>query len=172
MTRFAFAARGLLRRFLVDPASAPAKRTGGASTRRDEKSPAQRTRSASASGFTLIEILVVMAILAFAAGIVWPRLVPSRPSLDEATGLLVRALRATREEALAEGIPRRLDLAGLAAALPPGFRLDGEGLPIVFLPNGAASGAVLRIEEQGQEAVGAQFVEIDWLTGRIGRRAP
>ena len=113
-----------------------------------------------------------MAILAFAAGIVWPRLVPSRPSLDEAAGLLVRSLRATREEALADGRPRRLDLATLAAALPPGFRLDGEGLPVVFLPNGAASGAVLRIEGQGEEAAGARLVEIDWLTGRIGRKAP
>lgn len=119
-------------------------------------------------GFTLLELMVVMVLLGLMAGLAYPRLFGRGPSLEQATQVLVKDLRRAREEALAEGRARVLDLEALAAGLPAGFHLQGEGMPLVFLPNGAASGALLRLEGKGD----ARLVEVDWLTGRIDRRGP
>ena len=116
------------------------------------------------SGFTLIEILIVLALMGLIAGVVWPRLSARTPSLDAVAASLARDLRTTREAALADAGVRRVDLAEVQGLLPPGFAVEGTGLPLVFLPNGAASGAGFLVRDQ---TGAARRVEVDGLTGRV-----
>ncbi len=120
--------------------------------------------SGSASGFTLIEILIVLALMGLVAGVVWPRLGARTPALDSVAASLARELRTTREAALAGAEVRRVDLAEVQGLLPAGFAVEGAGLPLVFLPNGAASGASFLVRDRSGAVL---RVEVDGLTGRV-----
>jgi general secretion pathway protein H len=139
-----------------------------------------------ASGFSLVETLVVLALVGLAAGAL-PRLGgPGQAALARATAEEVAAtLREARAEALRTGRPAQVvfDTAAGAFArpgearpprrLPAGASLAVEapetpGLPpgraaIAFDPEGGSRGGRVRVLAGGA-AAGA---EVDWMTGHV-----
>lgn len=125
-----------------------------------------------AGGFTLLEVLVVLAILGLGAGLVATRLKPG------GTGLQVRAaasdfrdlLRAARSSAIGENRTVTVQTVPGGAAfsggrpfgLAAGLRLGGPPL-MAFGPDGSATAARFQLTD-GQRVV---WVDVDWLTGRV-----
>jgi len=138
------------------------------------------------AGFTLIEVLVVVAVIGLAIGLVAARGPSRSPALEAraAAGEVALALRQARGLAVASGrrVTFALDVArhayriddGPVRPLPPAVALAmtaaageaGEGATagaIGFLPDGSSSGGRIRL------AAGAarRLVAVDWLTGRV-----
>lgn len=133
------------------------------------------------AGFTLIEVLVVFAVLGLVAGLVAAR-GPSRSAaldLRAASGEVARALRLARTRAIAgnaavpvvldpveasvrvgDGPPRRL-AAGIGLSV---VTAAGAGLPtILFAPDGSSSGGRVELAAGGRRVQ----VGVEWLTGRV-----
>ena len=143
------------------------------------------SRADRQAGFTLIEVLAVLAILAMAIGIIAARGPARSPALDArgAAGQVSRALRLARSQAVATNRPVAftLDLArhgfqvgeGAWQAIPAELGLAmvavAEANPdpargrIVFNPEGGSSGGRVRISA-GRSAL---TVGADWLSGRV-----
>ncbi len=144
-------------------------------------------------GFTLLELLLVLGILAMAATLV----VPSVSGLDnrrfdarvrEATALL----NGARRSAVVEGLPTSAVFAGSGAAasaspetprvrrwtddtIELGFREErdgesepGERIEIVFYPEGGATGGTLVLRRDGRRAE----IRIDPFSGRVRTERP
>ena len=145
--------------------------------------PGDATRQA---GFTLLEVLVVLAVVGLALGLVAARGPARSPSLEarEAAGELALALRQARGLAIASNrrVTFVLDVArhayrigdGPTRPLPAALALSmtaaageaGEGRTasgIGFSPDGSSSGGRIRL---AAGAVG-RVVAVDWLTGRV-----
>jgi general secretion pathway protein H len=144
-----------------------------------------RAAAPASSGFTLLELLVVLAILAFALVLVIGYKPPwsGRFELDTLASELASQLRAVRSEAIAHDRPAALQFdvarqryrAGSAAArqLPAGVSIQlltvaGEQRgaaagDIRFNPDGSSTGGRI-VLAQGKLRVA---VGIDWLTGRV-----
>lgn len=141
----------------------------------------------SRAGFTLMELVVVLALIAVAAALVAPAVGRT------ADGVMARAevasvaafLRGAREQAVTgqrtiqvslerdahslllrhagrdgqEGAPTRRAFSAL-------LRVDGTAIPaaIVFLPQGMSSGGRLTVETTGPRRY---IVSVDPLTGRV-----
>lgn len=117
-------------------------------------------------GFTLIELVVVLAILGIVAGIAVPSLASAlrdRPE-DRAVAAVAEALAGTRARAARTGVPARAALAvdGTAIETPAGrIRLEPgvavEAAPdeaaVDFYPTGLASGARWRVLAPGAAPV-------------------
>jgi len=149
--------------------------------------PAARPGPASDSGLTLLEMLVVIAVLllvgaalaGFGGG-------GTGVSHDRVADRLVDTLREARAAAIATGRPVavRLDPKGAAyglgrmTALPDGMALSWrtlrdartDGTPAIrFFPDGSSSGGILRLTgPRGQDS----RIEVRWITGRVVRDAP
>jgi general secretion pathway protein H len=133
------------------------------------------------AGFTLVEMLVVLAILALVFAIMPPLLAGtrSRAELDAATHELAAALRETRSLAIREGhsesfvvAARRFRAAGgPMRPLAPELSLalataHGEPVPagaIRFFADGSSSGGRLIVQSGERRS----YVTVDWLTGRV-----
>jgi general secretion pathway protein H len=132
-----------------------------------------------ARGFTLIELIIALAILGMMLAITVPFLVGRTPAgaLPTATEEIRAALRSARSAAISEGRPIafRADPAGgywldrqhypLVAAAGPrvGLRVAAtEGAAIAFFPSGGSSGGRIRIEAAG----GWRDIDVDAVTGR------
>jgi general secretion pathway protein H len=139
------------------------------------------------SGFSLIEMLAALAIVALAAALVMPSAL--RPSdalrLDAAAQDLVSALRVTRAAAIAHNVDAALTVdverrtfqsaAVPARALPADLtlklkiaepeRVRSKG-GFRFFPDGSSTGGDVLLALRGKEAK----VCVDWLSG-IARRA-
>jgi prepilin-type N-terminal cleavage/methylation domain-containing protein len=114
--------------------------------------------SARHAGYTLLEVVVVLVILAIAGAVAAPAFATWRPArdVDDATSRLVAALSLARERAVAGG--RGVELVvdatnarvwlrprdtSFALALPDGCRLDGALRSIVhFSADGPALGSM------------------------------
>lgn len=118
---------------------------------------ARLTRRASRRGFTLLEILVVLAIVALATGLVAPIAVQGLRAAEE------RGVRADMQ-ALLEALPVRafrearplvLDGQGLArlAVLPDGWRLQVDA-PLRYDASGIADGGQVRLYGPGDALLG------------------
>lgn len=158
--------------------------------------PAEHHRSAQDAGFTLVELLVVLAILGLVAAGAATSVSPSRrqaPSLD----LRLQAVRmaAGLKAARAAAIHRGQDIAFVFNAhdnawfidtiegprrLPPdvtlkletarvALREDGEGR-LVFFPDGSATGGRISLMRDTQHLT----IAVGWLNGAvtIGGAAP
>lgn len=137
-------------------------------------------------GFSLLELIVVMAVLALAAGLFAPRMTSTRDALRFKTTAVSLAadLRATRavarrtnvETALVldvehriysgEGVPHA---RRLPATISVSFEAQAETTSASgagmfrFKPDGTATGGVIRLQSASSRA----SIAIDWLTGGI-----
>jgi general secretion pathway protein H len=144
---------------------------------------------AAEAGFTLLEMIVVLAVLGLMAGLVVARGPSRSPALDlrAAASELAQALRGARARAIAtdrlvmvrmdprahrfavDDAPPRTLPAALALRLVP----DPEGSPeegaadrpggIGFAPDGSSTGGRIDLAAGARHLV----LTIDWLTGRV-----
>lgn len=144
--------------------------------------PGARRRGA---GFTIIELLIVITLVATLTAILVPTLAPSPTRLlREAASNLSTTLRETRRHAQADQVRRRflidvdshrygIDQSSVWQELPEGVTAQlttAESLltsksvgGIDFFPDGSSTGGrvVLALDEHSLR------VDIEWLTGRI-----
>ena len=143
----------------------------------------RRSSRKVSAGFTLLEMLAAMAILALMIGVSAPLLRPAPPGLQLQVFArkLCAALEATRARAIAANaeIPFVLDLArnsftapGVAETLsPPDIRIDlkiaesrrrgAQSGDILFFPGGGSSGGEITLSGGGRRAL----IDVNWLTG-------
>ena len=137
------------------------------------------------AGFTLVELLIVLTLLATLSAILAPILIPSPGrTLRGAASEIATTLRETRRQAQAEQARRRfvvdtrtgrfgIEGAGSWRALPEGVVAalttaeallgeHGRG-GIDFFPDGSSTGGRVTLGMDGQSV----RVDIAWLTGRI-----
>ena len=137
-------------------------------------------------GYTLVELMVVMAVLAMIVALVTPQFSRSLPGLqlNTASRELAGELRHAREEALRSGRDThvRFDLAlgryafsgsSVEKILPPGIAMslttaeretegEGEGR-IAFLADGTSTGGEVRLSGTTR----TKLVQVDWFNGKI-----
>jgi general secretion pathway protein H len=144
------------------------------------------SRASKADGFTLLELLIVLALMALVAGIVIPMFggPVSTSELRTTARQLAAGLRLARSEAVSE---RReaflvLDVAGkrfkvdrdpLEHKLPARVELKlftaqndlvGENVgSIRFFPDGGSNGGRITVASGTRKF----DVDVDWLTGRV-----
>lgn len=134
------------------------------------------------AGYTLLELMVVLAILSLAAAMVLPRMGAERFALRPAAVQLAAALRATRTEAMsasqdtafildveagrywangavkARSLPRGI---GVVTGHRPGEPIATDRAIVQFRPDGSASGGWIGLRSKTQAA----DITVDWLTG-------
>ena len=135
------------------------------------------------AGFTLVEMLVVLAIMALVAAIAAPGLVSHyrTKSLETVAGEITMRLRLSRTSAIATARPRQVvvDLGSRlirfgerdSLALPDDVKMTvttgqetvvaGRQTVLTFLPDGSASGMDIALEQKGRTA----RIAVNWLTG-------
>lgn len=117
---------------------------------------------AAEAGFTLLELLVVLTVMALATMVVAPRFASLRePGLRQVGRDVALELRGARGSAMRGGGIARVEPEAIGARLPAGFRLGGD--TIVFYPDGRSSGGSLRLAD----AAGELRLDVDWLTGAV-----
>lgn len=138
--------------------------------------------SPMARGFTLLELLVVLAVMGLIAALVVPRFAQGRPGieLERAARGLVADLRAARVQAIASN-------RAVALVLDPerpGYRIGARrhALPeaaalsldppverrIGFYPDGSSDGGRLTLRLGAR----SRTVRVDWLLGRVELAEP
>jgi general secretion pathway protein H len=139
------------------------------------------------AGFTLLEVVVVLAVLALGLGLLAARGPPRSAALEirAAAGELAQALRLARARAIARNAPAALTLdvarrswrvnGSPERVLPPAFALsvraagtetlgDRDRLGAIrFAPDGSSTGGWIEISD-GQRRV---QIGVDWLSGRV-----
>jgi general secretion pathway protein H len=146
---------------------------------------------AAARGFTLVELMVALAIAALAIAVVPPSLQKLREGMAyrDTVRSVVTGLRAARERALVEGRETRfyVDLAGrrygpdpqALRALPESLQMhvivagiemseaSGQRLAAIrFLPQGGATGGSVDVLRPG---VGGVRITVDWLSAAVSQ---
>lgn len=141
------------------------------------------TARGSCDGFTVLEMLVALVVMAIVAAIAWPRVTAPSPSLSVRTAALRLAseFRSARADAMSSGMARAvtIDLGrrtfwsgadGAKRRIAAPLRLQAEGplawaapqqVQVLFRPDGSSSGATLRLSARAMRA----SVHVDWLTG-------
>lgn len=146
----------------------------------------RRTKfSASSAGFSLVELLVVMAIVAGTLALAMPRFsrTASLPSLRATAFALAASVRAARSQAIAsnQDVPFVLDLQsnsyGTASrsrvGLPAGIALsvetakealrEAQVATLIFYPSGGSTGGRIVLSSP----LARIAVTVDWLTGAV-----
>jgi general secretion pathway protein H len=137
------------------------------------------------AGFTLLEVIVVLAILGFGLALI----AGYKPPWSSGLGVrgtaaqLASGLRLARSEAILQNGPVALEIdlarhlfrvgTGAARALPAeliialltvsGERRDATTGDIRFYPDGSSTGGRISLSDRGQKLA----VGVDWLTGRV-----
>lgn len=115
-------------------------------------------------GFTLLELLVAMVILALTLVIAAPRLGPRPGGSGDVTRGLVELLGAARNAAVDHARIEPVDPAGRSRLAPAGAAPGAGGSEAVrFHPDGSASRAIVELQA-GNARV---RVRIEPLTGRV-----
>jgi general secretion pathway protein H len=127
------------------------------------------------SGFTLLEMLVVIVVLGIAAAIVAGSLPPrsARAEVRAGGAMLAGGLRAARGQAIATDRPVTVAVDAAARAfrvgaapivrLPARLAIAADRPAIVFAPDGSSSGGRV---ELASGSIRMQ-VDVSWLTGRV-----
>lgn len=144
-------------------------------------------RSARQTGFTLIEVLVVLVILALTMALVVPAIGKGRgANLEDVARDVQISLRKARAEAVLrqrssavlvdvrartyrlEHEPDEMTIAQPIAvtASVASSELHGSMAGIRFFPDGSSTGGFVRLSIGGSSTK----VEVDWLTGRVSVR--
>lgn len=118
-------------------------------------------------GFTLLEMLVVLALMALATGIVLPRMAGWLDSVQERgwRADLKAYVEAMPVRAFLSGEEKRLDAAAILAAVPggpPGLELKLSE-PLTYGPSGAASGGRMQFTRGGVREVW----QVEPFSGRV-----
>lgn len=141
------------------------------------------------AGFTLVEMLVVLAIMAVVAAIAAPGIVSNyrTKNLETLTGEITMRLRLSRTSAIATARPRQVvvDLGARIirfgerdiVALPDDVKMTvttgqetviaGRQTVLTFLPDGSASGMDISLQRKGRTT----RIAVNWLTGLSTWRA-
>lgn len=147
-------------------------------------SPTGKT-AASQSGFTLIEIIVVLSILALVTALVLPLMSGAEAKEDTraAAHAIASGLRVTRNLAMMRGraeafsvdvtagafragsaaprrVPRGVHIVLITAARE---RIDDKAGSIRFFPDGTSTGGGIGLSDGASR----DAVLVDWLTGRV-----
>jgi len=142
-------------------------------------------RSRGSAGFTLIEILIVLTILALAAAVVAPAAGTAigYGALRGETRAIVSGLREARAKAMTGG--RRVDVYleatewrvgearrtladGITISLDvPPAGIDASGSFIRFFPDGRSTGGRVHLRRKDR----IETIQVDWVTGHA-RQAP
>jgi prepilin-type N-terminal cleavage/methylation domain-containing protein len=131
-----------------------------------------------ANGFTLIEMLVTLAVAGLIAGVAFPRVQNSMTAMEfrMGAGQVTEGLRAARAEAIRTGVPVTLAVQGRAlvigagepAARPASVSvIAGQDGPVTFYPDGTAEPALYRIRSRTGSAVRERRVTVFGSTGYI-----
>ncbi|TRC72299.1 type II secretion system protein GspH [Mesorhizobium sp. WSM4307] len=141
------------------------------------------TPADATAGFTLVEMLVVLAIMALVAAIAAPGLVSHyrTKSLETVAGEITMRLRLSRTSAIATARPKQV-LVDLGSRFIRFGERDSLALPddvkmtvitgretvvadrqtvLTFLPDGRASGMDITLQQKGRTA----RIGVNWLTG-------
>ncbi len=116
-------------------------------------------------GYTLVELLVVLAIMGLIAAFAAPMLSASRPGLDSlaAARTIAARLASARQDAIAGDVEKQVAIrGGLAGAVPISFRGTLPGV-IAFYPDGSSSGGTVFVGNGHAR----HRVNVLWPTGRI-----
>jgi general secretion pathway protein H len=143
-----------------------------------------RPRAGTQAGFTLLELLVVLVIMAIAIAIVPPLLsrTRDRAEIRTAVSTLVSQLRLARAQAIgSDGVrdvaimlsDKTFGLVGgraysfpsdVALAVTSAENLSGGGVARVrFFPNGGSSGGTIDLDAGSV----VYHLTVNWLTGRV-----
>ena len=147
--------------------------------------PASPGRAAGAAGFTLIEILVALAIVAFSSVLVASYRPPwsSGLEIDATAARLAAGLRLVRSEAIAanRSVAFEFDLAGRryrSGSAPPQSLPDRMAVELLtitgeqqssaaggirFYPDGSSTGGRIVLTDGFRRLA----IGVDWLTGRV-----
>jgi len=136
-------------------------------------------------GFTLLELMVVLAVMALIAGLSAPFILSDRPQAElwRDRAALIDALHDARSEAIAENSEstfvldvseRRFEVPGTDAkgqlddriaisfVTARSEQIDGPAAAIRFFPDGGSTGGHITLSIGAAESV----ITVDWLTGR------
>jgi len=130
------------------------------------------------TGFTLIEMLVTLAVAGLIAGIAFPRVQNSMTAMEFrlGAGQVTEALRSARAEAIRTGEPVAMALQGRAMvigdgapiALPASVTVTaGQDAPVTFYPDGTAEPALYRIASRGSAGLRERRITVFGSTGHI-----
>ena len=119
-------------------------------------------------GFTLLELLVVLTLVAAVAGMVVPATVRSIEAARERAWkqALAQALEALPLQAFHSGRPLSVDVKSvqrLVADLPEDLGIVLSA-PLLYSAQGVASGATLQLKRPGKPAI---IMQIEAITGQV-----
>jgi len=147
--------------------------------------PQARRHDEANAGFTVLELLVLLAVLAASTVIVGPRALATRDAIrvDAAAHALAALLVKARADSISHSVPsevvldprlggymarqhtamRRLDKT--IAMRTSGFASDAPGgrVRVRFKPDGTATGGTIVL----RNARSAASIAVDWLTGAV-----
>lgn len=133
------------------------------------------SRTEVEAGFTLIEMLTVLTVIAILSVVMAGRLPDGGPGVDHVAAELARDLRGLRFEAVTTGRDIAVAVSGEGAAnlvaLPEGVTarvLSGAGEEVeqlVFFGEGGSTGGTVEVMRgEARTRIG-----VDWLTGVVTR---